>query len=38
MILNKQHLTDKGLADIRMLQKQINNNNSSTNKTGDRSP
>jgi hypothetical protein len=38
MIINKLHLTEKGLADIRMLQKQININNSMTNKTGASNP
>lgn len=38
MILNKLHLTEKGLAEIRILQKQININNSMTNKTGASNP
>jgi len=33
-VSNKLHLTDKGLSEIRTLQKQINLNNSITNKTG----
>jgi hypothetical protein len=38
MISDKLHLTDKGLFEIRRIQKQINYNNSITNKTGDSSP
>ena len=34
IVSNKLHLTDKGLSQIRTLQKQINLNNSMTNKTG----
>lgn len=34
LILNKTHLTEEGLSQIRILQKQINLNNSTTNKTG----
>ncbi len=37
-VLNKLHLTDKGLLQVRTLQKQINYNNSMTNKTGKASP
>jgi hypothetical protein len=33
-VSNKLHLTDEGLSQIRTLQKQINLNNSMTNKTG----
>jgi hypothetical protein len=33
-VFNKLHLTEKGLSQIRTLQKQINLNNSMTNKTG----
>jgi hypothetical protein len=33
-ISNKLHLTDEGLTKIRVLQKQINLNNSRINKTG----
>lgn len=33
-VSNKLHLTDEGLAQVRILQKQINLNNSMTNKTG----
>ena len=38
MVINKIHLTKEGLADIRILQKQININNSMTNKTGASNP
>ena len=34
LVLNKLHLTKEGLAQVRFLQKQINLNNSTTNKTG----
>lgn len=34
MILNKEHLTEKGLNDIRIIKKNININNSMSNKTG----
>jgi len=33
-VYNKLHLTDEGLSQVRTLQKQINLNNSTTNKTG----
>ena len=33
-VSNKLHLTDEGLSQIRTMQKQINLNNSMTNKTG----
>jgi len=33
-VSNKLHLTEEGLAQVRALQKQINLNNSTTNKTG----
>lgn len=33
-VSNKLHLTDEGLSQVRILQKQINLNNSTTNKTG----
>jgi hypothetical protein len=33
-VSNKFHLTEEGLAQVRALQKQINLNNSTTNKTG----
>jgi hypothetical protein len=33
-VYNKLHLTDEGLSQVRTLQKQINLNNSRTNKTG----
>ena len=36
LVSNKLHLTDKGLSEVRTLQKQINLNNSITNKTGGR--
>ena len=38
MIINKLHLTKEGLAKVIMLQKQINVNNSITNKTGASNP
>lgn len=38
LISNKLHLTEEGLAQIRVLQKQININNSMTNKTGSAHP
>ena len=34
LVYNKLHLTEEGLAQVRILQKQINLNNSMTNKTG----
>ena len=34
-VFNKLHLTDQGLSQIRVIQKQINLNNSVTNKTGE---
>ena len=34
LVSNKLHLTEEGLAQVRALQKQINLNNSTTNKTG----
>ena len=37
-ISNKLHLSEKGLAQVRVLQKQINTNNSMTNKTGSAHP
>jgi hypothetical protein len=33
-VSNKLHLTEEGLLEVRTLQKQINLNNSMTNKTG----
>jgi hypothetical protein len=33
-VCNKLHLTEEGLSEVRTLQKQINLNNSMTNKTG----
>lgn len=38
LISNKFHLTEEGLAQVRALQKQININNSMTNKTGSAHP
>jgi hypothetical protein len=38
LISNKLHLSEEGLIQIRVLQKQININNSMTNKTGSRDP
>lgn len=38
MVSNKLHLTKEGLDQVRALQKQINNNNSITNKTGSAHP
>lgn len=38
LVSNKLHLTEEGLAQIRILQKQININNSTTNKTGSAHP
>lgn len=38
LVSNKLHLTEEGLAQIRILQKQININNSMTNKTGSAHP
>ncbi len=38
LISNKLHLTEEGLAQVRALQKQININNSMTNKTGSAHP
>jgi hypothetical protein len=35
---NKLHLTEEGLSKVRLLQKQINSNNSITNKTGSANP
>jgi hypothetical protein len=37
-ITNKLHLTEEGLAQVRVIQKQININNSMTNKTGSTHP
>jgi hypothetical protein len=34
MVINKNHLTEEGLAQIRKIQKEININNSLTIKTG----
>jgi hypothetical protein len=34
LVSNKIHLTDEGLSKIKIMQKQINLNNSITNKTG----
>jgi len=34
MAYDKLHLTQEGLSKIKVIQKQINNNNSITNKTG----
>lgn len=38
LVSNKLHLTEEGLAQIRILQKQININNNTTNKTGSAHP
>jgi hypothetical protein len=38
LVYNKLHLTEEGLAQVRALQKQININNSMTNKTGSAHP
>lgn len=38
IVSNKLHLSEKGLAQVRILQKQININNSRTNKTGSAYP
>jgi hypothetical protein len=38
LVSNKLHLTKEGLAQIRILQKQININNTTTNKTGSAHP
>jgi hypothetical protein len=38
MAIKKIHLTKEGLANIKILQKQININNSMTNKTGASNP
>ena len=38
LVSNKLHLTQQGLAKVRILQKQININNSMTNKTGSANP
>jgi hypothetical protein len=38
MVLNKLHLTKEGLKKAKTLQKQININNSMTNKTGSANP
>lgn len=37
-VSNKLHLTEQGLAEVKILQKQININNSMTNKTGSANP
>jgi len=34
IIINKDHLNEEGLAQVRKIQKEININNSLTNKTG----
>ena len=38
LVSNKRHFTEEGLAQVRALQKQININNSMTNKTGSAHP
>lgn len=38
IIINKDHLTEEGLAQVRRIQKEININNSLTNKTGSAHP
>jgi hypothetical protein len=38
IVFNKLHLNEEGLAQVRVLQKQININNSITNKTGSAHP
>jgi hypothetical protein len=38
LISNKLHLSEEGLIQVRALQKQININNSMTNKTGSAHP
>ena len=38
IVTNKLHLTEEGLVQVRVLQKQININNSMTNKTGSAHP
>src|SRR5699024_766671 len=38
LVSNKLHLTEEGLAQVRVLQKQININSSMTNKTGSAHP
>ena len=38
IIINKNHLTEEGLSQVRVIQKQINLNNSLTNKTGSAHP
>ena len=38
LVSNKLHLTEQGLAQVRVLSKKINNNNSITGKTGSAHP
>ena len=38
MVLNKEHLVNAGLDEIRVIAKQINANNSLTDKTGSSNP